>query len=64
MLRPQRGLDNARRDGSDPYTEALREGCEGAHEAVDAMLGGVVDGYGKRRDLAGDGGDVDYGFGV
>ena len=42
----------------------MREGCEGAHEAIDAMLGGVVDRYSKGRDLASDGGDVYYGFGI
>lgn len=64
VLRPKRGLDHAWRNGCDSDTQSLGQRRERAHEAIDAVLGGVVDRSVKGRDLARDGGDVDDGFRV
>ena len=63
VVGPQRGLDDAGGDGRDSDAEAGVERCEGADEAVDSVLCGVVDGAGERSVLACDAGDVDDGFG-
>ena len=62
IVGPQGSLDDAGGDGRDSDAEAGVERCEGADEAVDSVLGGVVDGAGERRGLACDAGDVDDGF--
>lgn len=59
MLCPQRRLDDAGCDRRDADPESRVELCQGAHEAVDRVLGGDVDGCDQRWALPRDAGDVD-----
>lgn len=68
VLRPQRRLDDARRDAVDADAGQVRPGRrlqvgEGADEVGDAALGRDVEGRRDDGPLGGDGGDVDDGAG-
>lgn len=69
ILRPQRRENHRGRDGRDAdrrKTGIWRRGFEGgerAHEAVEGVFGGDVDGVGRVGDLAGDAADVGDGAG-
>lgn len=63
MFCPERSFDYAWSDGCDAHTEPGVERCEGAHEAVESVFGGIVDRGGEGGELAGYGRYVNDVFG-